>query len=117
MANFIFSSLNTIRAARSVWTVQSCTKSECDFSRFAGLKVRTIYRSIHIGFTRFDELLGYIPREGFSAILNTAGKHGGKLTIRKDGFRSNGSEPPPLPAIAFMGMVIALLIAADKNRR
>jgi hypothetical protein len=83
---------------RSVWTVQSCIKSECDFSRFAGLKVRTIYRSIYIGFTRFDELLGYVPREGFSAILNIAGWNGGKLTIRKDGFRSNGSEPPPLPA-------------------
>jgi|SRR5215471_6598647 len=83
--------------ARSVWTVQSCIKSECDFSRFAGLKVREIYRSINIGFTRFDELLGYVPREGFSAILNTAGSHG-KVTIRKDGFRSNGSEPPPLPA-------------------
>jgi hypothetical protein len=83
---------------RSVWTVQSCIKSECDFSRFAGLKVRTIYRSIYIGFTRFDELLGYVPREGFSAILNIAGWNGGKLTIRKDGFRSNGSELPPLPA-------------------
>ena len=84
---------------RSVWTVRSCIKSECDFSRFAGLKVRTIYRATSpIGFTRFDELLGYVPREGFSAIMNTAGWHGGKLTIRKDGFRSNGSEPPPLPA-------------------
>jgi hypothetical protein len=84
--------------ARSVWTVQSCIKSECDFSRFAGLKVRKIYRGINIGSTRFDELLGYVPRAGFSAILNTAGWHGGKHTIQKDGFRSNGSELPPLPA-------------------
>jgi hypothetical protein len=84
--------------ARSVWTVQSCMKSECDFSRFAGLKVRKIPRSINIGFTRFDELLGYVPREGFSASINAPGWHGDKLTIRKDGFRSNGSEPPPLPA-------------------
>jgi hypothetical protein len=84
---------------RSVWTVQSCIKSECDFSRFAGLKVRTIYRATSpIGFTRFDELLGYVPREGFSASINAPGWHGDKLTIRKDGFRSNGSEPPPLPA-------------------
>jgi len=83
---------------RSVWTVQSCIKSKCDFSRFAGLRVRQVPRAINIGFTRFDELLGYVPREGFSAILNTAGWHGGKLTIRNDGFRSNGSEPPPLPA-------------------
>jgi hypothetical protein len=84
--------------ARSVWTVQSCIKSECDFSRITGLKVREIYRSINIGFTRFDELLGYVPREGFSASINALGWHGDKLTIRKDGFRSNGSEPPPLPA-------------------
>src|SRR5215471_18633844 len=84
--------------ARSVWTVQSCIKSECDFSRFAGLKVRKIYRATDIGFTRFDELLGYVPREGFSAILNADGWHGGEVTVRKDGFRSNGSEPSPLPA-------------------
>src|SRR6516164_10344090 len=83
---------------RSVWTVRSCIKSECDFSQIAGLKVQKIERTTGIGFTRFDELLGYVPREGFSAILNTAGWHGGKLTIREDGFRSNGSEPPPLPA-------------------
>ena len=44
--------------ARSVWTVQSCIKSECDFSRFAGLKVRKIDRATNIGFTRFDKLLG-----------------------------------------------------------
>ena len=84
--------------ARSVWTIQSCRKSECDFSRFAGLKVRKVDRSINIGFTRFDELLGYVPREGFSAVLNTAGWHGDKVTIRKDGFRANDSEPPLLPA-------------------
>jgi hypothetical protein len=61
--------------------------------------VRTVYRATTpIGFTRFDEILGFVPREGFSGILNTDGWHGGKVTIRKDGFRSNGSEPPPLPA-------------------
>ena len=60
--------------------------------------MREVYRAVNIGFTRFDELLGYVPREGFSAILNTAGWHGDKVTIRKDGFRSNGSEPSPLPA-------------------
>jgi len=83
---------------RSVWTVRSCIKSECDFSQIAGLKVQKIERATAIGFTRFDELLGYVPREGFSAIMNAPPWHGGKLTIRKDGFRSNGSEPPPLPA-------------------
>jgi hypothetical protein len=83
---------------RSVWSVRSCFRSECDFSPIAALKVRKIERPADIGFTRFDELLGYVPREGFSATMNTAGWHGGKVTIRKDGFRSNGSEPPPLPA-------------------
>jgi len=83
---------------RSVWTVRSCIKSECDFSQIAGLKVQKIERATAIGFTRFDELLGYVPHEGFSAIMNAPPWHGGKLTIRKDGFRSNGSEPPPLPA-------------------
>jgi len=95
---FLFLAIVAEILVRSVRTVQSCIKSECDFSHFAGLKVRKIYRAIHIGFIRFDELLGYVPREGFSAIINTADWHGGKLTIRKDGFRSNGFEPPPLPA-------------------
>jgi hypothetical protein len=60
--------------------------------------VQTEERGIDIGWTRFDELLGYVPREGFSATINVPPWHGGKLTIRKDGFRSNGSEPPPFPA-------------------
>ena len=83
---------------RSVWTVRSCIKSECDFSQIAGLKVQKIERGTDIGWTRFDELLGYVPREGFSATINALPWHGGKLTIRKDGSRSNGSEPPALPA-------------------
>ena len=83
---------------RSVWTVRSCIKSECDFSQIAGLKVQKIERGTDIGLTRYDELLGYVPREGFSATMNAFPWHGGKLTIRNDGFRSNGSEPPALPA-------------------
>jgi hypothetical protein len=83
---------------RSVWSVRSCIRSQCDFSPIAALKVRKIERATDIGLTRFDELLGYVPREGFSATMNVFPWHGGKLTIRKDGFRSNGSEPPPLPA-------------------
>jgi hypothetical protein len=82
---------------RSVWSVRSCIRSQCDFSPIAALKVRKIERATDIGLTRFDELLGYVPREGFSAIMNDARWHGNRLTIRKDGFRSNGSEPPPLP--------------------
>jgi hypothetical protein len=82
---------------RSVWTVRSCIKSECDFSQIASLKLQKIERGIDIGWSRFDALLGYVPREGFSATMNVLPWHGGKLTIRKDGFRSNGSVPP-LPA-------------------
>jgi hypothetical protein len=83
---------------RSVWTVRSCIKFECDFSRIAGLKVRNIDRATFIGFTRFDELLGYVPREGFSGVINAPGWVNGKVTIRSDGFRSNGPEPPLLAA-------------------
>ena len=82
---------------RSVWSVRSCIRSQCDFSPIAALKVRKIERATNIGLTRFDELLGYAPREGFSATMNVLPWHGGTLTIRKDGFRSNGSVPP-LPA-------------------
>jgi hypothetical protein len=83
---------------RSVWTVRSCIRIPCDFSPIAALKVRKIERATDIGFTRFDELLGYVPRERFSRSVNAAGWHGEVVTIRKDGFRSNGSERPPLPA-------------------
>jgi hypothetical protein len=97
LVTFLFLFVVAEILARSVWTVRSCIKSECDFSRIAGLKVQNIERAVYIGFTRFDELLGYVPREGFSGPMNTADWHG-KVTIRKDGFRSNGSGPPLLPA-------------------
>ena len=83
---------------RSIWTVRSCIKFECDFSRITGMKIRNIDRATDIGITRFDKLLGYVPREGFSSIINAPGWINAKVTITKDGFRSNGSEPPLLPA-------------------
>ena len=46
-------------------------------------------------FPDFDELLGYVPREGFSGIINAPGYNNVKVTIREDGFRSNGSEATP----------------------
>jgi hypothetical protein len=58
---------------RSAWTVRSCLRSNCDFSRVAGLKVRQIDRATGIGISRFDNLLGYVPREGFSSIVNAPG--------------------------------------------
>ena len=66
--------------ARSVWTARSCIQSECGFSRVTGLKVQNIDRAADIGITRFDELIDYVPREGFSAIMNAPPWHGGKLT-------------------------------------
>jgi len=56
--------------------------------RFPGYDKES-HESIYVG-SRFEDTL-------FSATMNAAGWHG-KVTIRKDGFRSNGSEPPPLPA-------------------
>ena len=39
-SDFLFLLIVAEILARSVWTVQSCIKSECDFSRSAGLKVQ-----------------------------------------------------------------------------
>jgi hypothetical protein len=75
---------------RLAWTVRSCLKSNCDFSRIIGLKVRQIDRATGIGISRFDDLLGYAPREGFSGIINAPGWVNAKVTINQDGFRSNG---------------------------
>ena len=87
---------------RSIWTVRSCFKFECDFSQITGLKVRD--RSIDFGISRFDQLLGYVPREGFSGVINARGWTNARVTIRKDGFRSNGSEAsPPLADVLGVG--------------
>jgi hypothetical protein len=91
---------------RLAWTAKSCLELNCDFSRITGLKVRDIERQIdrhtNIGISRFDPLLGHVPREGFSSIINASGWVNAKVTITQDGFRSNGSEPPPLPADALV---------------
>jgi len=80
---------------RSIWTVRSCIQFKCDFNRITNLKVRDIDGARYIGISRFDELLGYVPREGFSGLINAPGFNNVKVTIRKDGFRSNGSEASP----------------------
>jgi hypothetical protein len=80
---------------RSAWTVRSCLKSNCDFSRITGLKVRQIDKATNIGISRFDDLLGHVPREGFSSNINAAGWVNAKVTITQDGFRSNGSGTVP----------------------
>jgi hypothetical protein len=70
-------------------------KLNCDFSRITGLKVRQIDRATGIGLSRFDGLLGHVPREGFSSIINAPGWVNAKVTITQDGFRSNGSGAIP----------------------
>src|SRR5262249_25604343 len=81
---------------RFAWTVRSCIKSECDFRRITGLKVRQIDRAIDIGISRFDPLLGHVPREGFSSIIYDPGwVENARLPITQDGFRSNGSGTIP----------------------
>ena len=81
---------------RLAWTAKSCLELNCDFSRITGLKVRQIDRAIDIGISRFDPVLGHVPREGFSSIINDPGwVENAKLTITQDGFRSNGSGTIP----------------------
>jgi len=95
-------------ALRSIRTVRSCIKfEECDLSHITGLKIQDIGRATYIGISRYDELLGYVPREGFSGTINAPGWISwinAKVTIRKDGFRSNGSEvAPPLADVLAVG--------------
>ena len=51
---------------RSAWTPRSCLKLTCDLSRSATLKVHDV-RTKNIGMTRFDNRLGYVPREVLTA--------------------------------------------------
>jgi hypothetical protein len=81
---------------RLTWTAKSCLGSDCDFSRITGLKVRRIDRAIDIGISRFDPVLGHVPREGFSSTINAPGwVNDAELTITQDGFRSNSSGTIP----------------------
>ena len=91
-------------ALRLIWTVRSCIELECDLSRITSLKIHDGGRATYIGISRLDELLGYVPREGFSATINAPGWINVKVTIRKDGFRSNGSEVvPPFTDVLAVG--------------
>jgi hypothetical protein len=79
---------------RLAWTVKSCLNLNCDYSRITGLNVRQI-DTAEIGITRFDDSLGYVPREGFSGTINAPLWFNSKVTITQDGFRSNGSGTLP----------------------
>jgi hypothetical protein len=80
---------------RSAWTVRSCFKSNCDLGRITALKVYDVQSlaSKFIGITRFDDHLGYVPREGFDAVIKASGwTNDAKVTITNDGFRLNNVE-------------------------
>jgi hypothetical protein len=86
---------------RLAWTAKSCLQLNCDFSRITGPKVRQIDpidKATNIGISRFDPMLGHVPREGFSSIINAPGWVNAKLTITQDGFRSNGNGTIPGPS-------------------
>src|SRR5262249_17076853 len=78
---------------RSAWTLKSCFKLNCDLRPITTLKVHDlqIFYSKDIGFYRFDDRLGYVPREGFNAVVNEPGWGWTdvKLTITSEGFRLN----------------------------
>jgi hypothetical protein len=82
---------------RSAWTVRSCFKLNCDFRRITTLKVYELRRwySKYVGVTRFDDRLGYVPREGFDAVINEPGWRDVRLAITNDGFRLNNLGMAP----------------------
>src|SRR5262245_15728385 len=78
---------------RSAWTVRSCLNLNCDFRRFTTLKVYGLQLK-DIGLSRLDDRLGYVPREGFDAVINDLGWRDVKVTITNEGFRLNNLEMP-----------------------
>jgi len=84
---------------RSVWTIRSCLILNCDLRRITALKVYDVlkFTSMNIGLTKFDDRLGYVPREGFDAVINKPdfGWSDVKLTIGNDGFRLNNLGMAP----------------------
>ena len=83
-------------ALRSVWTVRSCLKSECNFSRITKLKFRDFAPYLgtrNLGYIRYDDKLGYVPREGFDAIIELPYWNNSRVTITSEGFRLNSAVP------------------------
>jgi hypothetical protein len=82
----------------------SCWSSECDTSKIASLKVRNLQPDF-IGLSRFDPLLGYVPREGFARTINDSIEGWAKatVTITNEGFRSNGNAARPTASILAVG--------------
>ena len=53
------------------------------------------FEAEYIGISRFDDRLGYVPREGFDGVINAPGWTNVKVTITNDGFRLNNVEMEP----------------------
>jgi hypothetical protein len=94
--------------ARSIRIAVSCLEARCDWSAAASLRVRTLpaFEPEFIGLSRFDPYLGYAPREGFVRVLSdpTEDWVDALVTIRGDGFRSNGPRGPlPTSTVLVVG--------------
>ena len=81
-------------ALRSAWTVKSCFNLNCDLGRITTLKVYDVRRAWY-GLRRFDDRLGYVPREGFDAVIHEPGPRDVKVTTTNDGFRLNNLGMAP----------------------
>src|SRR5262245_20457227 len=92
---------------RSAWTVRSCFNLNCDLSRITrDLKVYhlgILPRDIKL--TRFDDRLGYVPHEGFDAVINDPdfGWRDVKVTITREGFRLNNLGMAPHTDVLVVG--------------
>jgi hypothetical protein len=53
------------------------------------------FEAEYIGISRFDDRLGYVPREGFDGVINAPGWTNVKVTITNDGLRLNNVEMEP----------------------
>ncbi len=78
---------------RGLISIGSCKTSQCDFQPLTQLKVRHFPRADgDLGTSlRFDDDLGFVPLEGFSAVIDSALWQKKALTITQEGFRANDS--------------------------
>jgi hypothetical protein len=79
--------------ARSLWTVHSCFDGKCNLAKLSGIKLdNSKMAAQHIGISRFDPELGYVPAENFDATINADGWDGARVTINAKGYRGGGKE-------------------------
>lgn len=80
--------------ARFAWTIKSCIfQIECNYKRILNLKIRDKnFIDKNIGLTKYHNFLGYVPQSGFDSIINLDGWNNKKVSILKNGFRSNDNQ-------------------------